>query len=329
MIMELKTADEEGRQRALDRYDILDSEAEKPFETVVNLVQNTLQVPMCAVSLIDRDRQWFKARRGLEVSETSRNVSFCTHTIERGEPLIVRDATKEPLFKDNPLVTGAPHIRAYLGVPLMTPDGYNLGSLCAIDNKPREFPPHEVNILKSFAKIVMDQLELRQIASRDSLTGALARRAWVEKAEEELKRTRRYGHALSFAMFDIDHFKRVNDTHGHREGDRVIQSLADCAMDEMREQDIFGRFGGEEFVLMMPETAIDGARELVERIRTGFADNPVKTSKGVEIRCTVSAGIAELAELETLETVLTRADGCLYAAKRAGRDRCVCDTVAT
>ncbi|MCR9255084.1 MAG: sensor domain-containing diguanylate cyclase [Alphaproteobacteria bacterium] len=325
MIMELKTEDEEGRQRALDRYEVLDTQEEKPFETVVNLVQNTLNVPMCAVSLIDRDRQWFKARRGLGVRETPRDISFCTHAIKHGEPLVVNDATQHPTFKDNPLVTGDPHIRAYLGIPLMTPDGYNVGSLCAIDDKPREFPAHEVNILASFAKIVIDQLELRQIAASDPLTGCLSRRAWVEKAEEEIKRAHRYDRALSVAIMDIDRFKNVNDTYGHPEGDKVIKLLAEVAEAEIRDQDGFGRYGGEEFVCLMPETALNEAESVAERIRHAFSDRETETAKGDTLSCTVSVGVAELTDFETLDSVLTRADAALYEAKNGGRNCVVCN----
>ena len=262
--------DECGRQMALDRLDVLDSAQEQPFEKIINLVQKTLRVPMCAISLIDQDRQWFKARRGLDVAETPRDISFCTHAIEKTEPFIVRDAQEDETFKDNPLVTGAPHIRSYAGIPLKTPDGYNIGTLCAIDTEPRAFPPHEIDILESFSKVVLDQLELRQIAATDALTGALSRRAWFNEAKLEVERADRYGRPLSMAIIDIDHFKEVNDVYGHPAGDTVIQGLAEVASGEIREHDAFGRFGGEEFVLLFPETNVTAAFEVAERVRMAF-----------------------------------------------------------
>lgn len=322
-LYQLKTADDEGRIRALERYEVLDSDEEKPFESIVTLVQQILRVPMCAVSLVDRHRQWFKARRGLEVRETPRDISFCTHTIQDSEPFIVRDARDHPLFQDNPLVTEEPHIRSYLGIPLRSPDGYNVGSLCAIDTKPREFPQHEIDILTNFAKVVMDELELRQIASLDGLTGALARRTWMEAAELEVKRAQRYDRPLCLAIMDIDRFKRVNDTYGHPAGDQVIKALAEACMNDRRETDLFGRYGGEEFVLMMPEVDIDAARSVAERFRRDFEGHDVDVGAGGTVRCTVSIGVAELTPGGSLESLLGEADSRLYEAKQSGRNRVV------
>ncbi len=323
---ETRTADEEGRLLALDRYGVLDSdEGEKPFENIVNLVQQTLKVPMCAVSLVDQHRQWFKARRGLGVRETARNISFCTHAIQQTEAYIISDAAQHPLFKDNPLVTGEPNIRAYLGIPLKTPDGYNIGSLCGIDTKPRDFQPHEVDIMKSFAKLVIDELELRMLASSDSLTGSMTRRAWNEAAEMEIKRAVRYGSDLSIAILDIDRFKAVNDTYGHPAGDKVIQLLADLCIKEKRDSDVFGRLGGEEFAFVLPETSGAWAKSFIGRVREKFSQSAIQIDSDATINCTLSAGVAELASLEQLAEIVARADRCLYEAKEAGRNRVVLD----
>lgn len=116
--------DEPGRQRALDRLKVVDSRAEPPFERIVDLVKTTLNAPICAVTLVDNDRQWFKAFRGLNVDQTPRDVAFCDHAIRAEAPFIVEDATKDARFANNPLVLFEPHIRAYLGIPLKMPDGY-------------------------------------------------------------------------------------------------------------------------------------------------------------------------------------------------------------
>ncbi|WP_343562430.1 sensor domain-containing diguanylate cyclase [Kiloniella sp. b19] len=323
MTTHTKLNDEAGRLSALHRYDVLDTPEEQPFENVVNLVQQTLQVPMCAVSLVDEHRQWFKARRGLGVCETGRDISFCTHAIQQTDPFIVNNAEEDPLFMNNPLVTEDPHIRSYLGIPLQTPEGYNIGSLCGIDIKPRDFQPHEVEIMKSFARIVVDELELRQIASSDALTGAMTRRAWCEIAEGEIKRAHRYKRKLSLAILDIDHFKHVNDTYGHPVGDRVIQFLANLCIDEKRESDFFGRYGGEEFVFLITETGEEESKNLLERIRKNFQDSPIPIGGGETIHCSISAGIASLREKEFLPPLLERADQRLYQAKETGRNRVV------
>lgn len=325
MIFDLKTDDEEGRARALERYDVLDTGKEEPFENIVSLVQQILQVPICAVSLIDRHRQWFKACRGLDICETPREVSFCTHTIRQADPFIVNDATRHPVFRHNPLVTDEPKIRSYAGIPLRTPDGYNVGTLCAIDTKPRDFDGPGITILKNFAKIVVDELELRQAASRDGLTGVLTRRAWTAQADAEIERSKRYGRRLSLAIMDIDQFKAINDTYGHLAGDRVIRHLAEVVKYLMRRSDFLGRFGGEEFVLMMPEAGRPDALAAAERIRTTFADAAVNLGGGRALTCTTSLGISELSDSDTLDTLLGRADRALYDAKETGRNRTAVD----
>lgn len=324
VLNQLKTDDDAGRVLALERYDVLDTQEERPFENIVNLIGQILAVPMSAVTLVHTNRQWFKARRGLP-AETPRNVSFCTYAIQQPEPLIIPDAKEDPRFAENPLVTGEPFIRAYMGVPLRTPDGYNIGSLCAIDTKPRDWPEHERSILINFAKVVMDELELRQIANADVLTGAMTRRAWMESAEAEIKRARRYGHPLSLVVMDIDRFKSVNDTHGHAAGDEVIKGLAGLMMDGIREQDAFGRYGGEEFVLLMPETDGPQAFEVADRLRLGFAGLRIEAGGGVALSCTCSMGLAVLEPDETLDEFIKRADRCLYAAKEEGRDRVIAE----
>lgn len=319
MLSDLKT-DEQGRLRALERLDVLDTVPEQPFENVVSLVQEILQVPICAVSLVDKDRQWFKARRGLACAETARNIAFCSEAIKRDIPLIIPETHDSHTFKANPLVVGEPYIRSYLGVPLKTPEGYVIGTLCAIDTRPREFIDSELSVLERFAKVVVDELELRQIASTDFLTGALSRRAWFEAANRETLRACRYRRPLSVLIMDIDRFKTINDRFGHAVGDQVIASVAETVMSNQRAPDIFGRYGGEEFVLALPETDCREAYALAERLRQA-----VKRSRLCgypDLAWTISIGVARLnPDNKSLQPALEKADYVLYEAKAAGRDQ--------
>lgn len=323
MLNDLKTNDEEGRARALERLDILDTEDERPFDNIVSLVEQVLSVPMCAVSLVDRNRQWFKARRGLDDKETARDISFCTHTIQEAELFTIADARKDPRFADSPLVTGGPCIRSYAGVPLHMPDGYNIGALCAMDTKPREFLLPEIEMLKNFAKMVVSEIELRDIAASDLLTGALTRRAWMETADAELTRLHQQGTPLSLFILDIDKFKSVNDTYGHQAGDEVIVQLADTCCAALVEPELFGRYGGEEFVALLPETDLEGAIQIADRCRSAFADKRINLDAGKEIRCTASFGVTECRAGDTVEMALARADTALYTAKSNGRNQAV------
>lgn len=319
MLTDFKS-DESGRLKALGGLNVLDSGDEQPFEHIVTLVQQILRVPMCAVSLIDKDRQWFKARRGIDGCETARDISFCTHAIRGTEPFIIPNALMDARFVNNPLVTGPPHIRSYAGIPLMTPDGYNIGSLCAMDDKPREFSAAEISILKNFAKLVVDELELRQVLSTDQLTGAMARAAWFDVAAKEVTRARRYNRPLCLLVLDIDHFKSVNDQLGHTAGDAVLRRVAQVVLGQLRQSDFLGRFGGEEFVVLLPETVVAEATILAERVR-----NAVKQASYPDhdtLRCTISIGVAELSQSEQMiGPLFERADNAVFLAKTNGRDR--------
>ena len=150
------------RLKALYRYKILDTPPEEGFDEIVKLICEICEVPIALVSLMDIERQWFKSKIGLNVNETSRCVSFCAHTIEHpAEVMIVQDATKDDRFANNPLVTSDPNIRFYAGTPLITPEGYKIGTLCIIDTVSRQLTKIQVNALLILSKQIINLIELR------------------------------------------------------------------------------------------------------------------------------------------------------------------------
>jgi PAS domain S-box-containing protein len=172
-------ADEEARIAALHDLCILDTPPEERFDRITRLAQVLLDVPICLISLVDRDRQWFKSRQGIDVSETPRALSFCAHAILDPGPLVIEDARADPRFQDNPLVCGAPYVRFYAGQPLHGPDGSRLGTLCVIDRVPRHPGREQLRWLRDLADIVEGELRLVRIAE-------LQRE--VNAAQEELRR---------------------------------------------------------------------------------------------------------------------------------------------
>ncbi|WP_420143872.1 sensor domain-containing diguanylate cyclase [Sphingobium sp.] len=314
--------DEPGRIAALRRYDILDTPSEDAFDKVTHLIRALFGVPISAVSLIDTGRQWFKSIEGLDASETPRSMAFCDHAIRRDEPLIITDALGDPRFSDNPLVTGEPHIRSYAGVPLRTPDGYNIGSLCAIDTRARDFAPEHLETLKALAPIVVEQMELRMLAERDSLSGSMTRRAFVAEMDKRIALHIRHQRPAALVLLDIDHFKQINDSHGHPVGDRVIEAVARCCATLSRPSDSVGRIGGEEFALLLPETGEADALAAAERFRLAIADLVIPHDP--PLRVTASFGVAAIGGGRmTSKDWLSAADAALYDAKRGGRNRAV------
>lgn len=318
-----KLQDEEGRLAALRRYDGAGAGSNVPFERIVELVRDVIDVPMAAVTLIDRDTQWLKAERGLDACSTLRRDAFCNYTIQQYGPLAVSDATLDGRFAENPMVLGHPRVRSYLGVPLITADGYAIGSLCAIDDEPRPFDARQGEIMRKLAQIVVEQLELQQIAKQDSMTGALTRRGFMAELDREFLRANRYDRPSALVIIDVDHFKSINDRHGHPAGDAVLISIANTCIATMRQSDVFGRLGGEEFALLLPETELDDAREAAERIRRLIEVTIVEIA-GTSIRTTVSMGVGPLTPLaEGVASWLAEADVALYEAKHFGRNRVV------
>jgi two-component system NtrC family sensor kinase len=176
------------RLAVLWQYDVLDTVPEQVFDDLADLAASICEAPVALITLVDEKRQWFKSKTGISVKETSRDVSFCGHAIMQHELFIVPDATKDDRFADNPLVTSNPKIRFYAGAPLITPDGYPLGTLCVIDKVPRTLRPDQKRALEILSRHVMTQLELRRhalelsraAAERDSIRKAL------QKVESEL-----------------------------------------------------------------------------------------------------------------------------------------------
>lgn len=151
-------ANEQQRLAALHELLLLDTPPEQRFDTIVEYAATEFDVPICLVTLVDHDRQWFKARVGLETCSTSRDISFCAHAILQQDVMVVPDAAKDARFADNPLVTSDPHIRFYAGVPLTLPSGFAVGTLCVIDIKARTFDAVERSILESLRDLLVVEL---------------------------------------------------------------------------------------------------------------------------------------------------------------------------
>jgi len=178
-----------------------------------------------------------------------------------------------------------------------------------------------VLVYRMAARIELSEQRLEYLATTDELTGLPNRRAAIDRLRSELSRAQRTKSSLGVAIIDIDHFKRVNDLHGHDAGDRVLVTVAGVLQDGLREYDLVGRIGGEEFIVVAPQVEADELRALAERLRASVAEHEVAVG-GTSLRITVSAGCAMAQEgEETTERLLKAADEALYAAKAAGRNQ--------
>jgi len=184
---------EAQRLAALREYHILDTGAEQAYDDITALAAYLCDVPIAMISLVDESRQWFKSKLGLNEQETPRDVAFCAHAILQSEPLIVRDALKDVRFADSALVMRAPHIRFYAGFPLSSPEGFALGTLCAIDRKPRQLSARQKTAMQALARQVMALLELRRVSAHMAdvlekvkmLHGLLPICAWCKRIRDD------------------------------------------------------------------------------------------------------------------------------------------------
>ena len=307
---------EEQRLEVLYRYGILDSPAEESFDRITRMAKWGLGVATATVSLVDRDRQWFKSRQGVEQDEMPRNISFCTHAIRSDQPLAVPDALEDARFRHSPLVVGPQKTRSYLGVPLRTSMGQNIGTLCVTDVVPREFRPDQIGFLQDLANVVMDELELRQLAKLDALTGALSARAFFAEASAAFARNKQSGRSSACITVNIRNLAQINEAHGRAAGDRVLADIADLCRVEMSPYGIIGRIQGDEFAVfdtdMTSTSAESFAALLRKKIRTSLI--PYST---LAIGATANVGVATPRDDEiSFKRMYAR------ASKRANVRRC-------
>ena len=224
---------ESARLKALLDYNVLDSETERSFDELTELVSAVLDVPIALVSLIDQKRQWFKSHHGLDATETPREIAFCAHAILDEEVFVVEDSHEDERFCDNPLVTDAPHVRFYAGAPLITPEGYKIGTLCGIDHQPHVLSPKQRRLLQIIAHQVVALLELRKyVATQNRLlqeqSQLLARSEAVNREIQDLVSV--ISHDLRAPVLNLVGFSNEIRT-GTRELDQLIRECR-CKLPE-------------------------------------------------------------------------------------------------
>jgi diguanylate cyclase (GGDEF)-like protein len=314
-------ADEEQRLRELERYGVIGTASDQHFDRIVALASSILGTPMSAISLVDADRQWFLARKGIALPETSRAISFCAHAIAGDDLLVVPDALADERFRTNPLVTAEPHLRFYAGAPLQTPEGHKLGTLCTLDQQPRHPSEAQLEQLRLLGDVVMRELELRRLRHCCPITGLANRKTFLAIGEQEFQRVRKEGHPLSLLCFDIDNFRQINNRWGHHHGDEVLFDLCKLAKGFLREQDYAGRLGDGEFALLFVGLAHGQALAIAEALREA-----VTHMGGVHIhsdfKLHISGGLTSVeAQDRSFSDVVRRADQAMELAKINGRNQ--------
>ncbi|RZS87537.1 diguanylate cyclase (GGDEF)-like protein [Motilibacter rhizosphaerae] len=452
---------EDARLAVLDSYAVLDTPPEAAYDQVTRALAERFGTKTALVTLVDRERQWFKSRWGFEERETPREVSFCARTMHEPDLLVVPDATADPRFRDNPYVTGPDHVRFYAGAPLVDASGAALGAVCVVHDEPRELLPEEAEALRAAAEEVRTQLQLRRslreltervtgradvpapdlllelldrspsglavlspelkvlwcneplgrlvgsrgaagdalddvvppavaeqvaplvrhamagaettdvevalrsearervlrltafglrdwrgepyavglgvrdvteqrhaehrlrhLAEHDQLTGLVTRARFEEEVELELQRAARYGGTHGLLVLDLDNFKHVNDSWGHKAGDALLAGVAAALQERLRETDVVARLGGDEFAVLLREVDLTAATALAESLVSAVA--AVRVPGARTGRASTSIGGCVFGEgWADAAAVVVAADSAMYDAKEAGRNRAV------
>ncbi len=298
-------------------------------------VAHRFSAGMVLVSVVIGEQEWFRvhvnqSRRALGKLASPRTWAFVRHVLEGHEPLVVPDVQQHPFFSQAefpPVGT----LRGYAGVPIQSAGGHVDGALCLFDGEPIAFDARALDSLAETGRRLGLELDLSRervdsherftalsrLALTDPVTALANRRGGEEALAREVARARRTGAPLSLVLLDIDRFKNVNDKAGHAVGDRVLRGISDILSASQRGSDLAMRWGGEEFLVLLPDVGLAGARIFAERVRENVQNLDVADAG----RITVSAGVSELAAEEDPAVALARADANLYRAKAAGRNR--------
>ncbi|PIU67461.1 MAG: hypothetical protein COS84_04590 [Armatimonadetes bacterium CG07_land_8_20_14_0_80_40_9] len=307
-------------------------ELDKLLPQVIERTSEIMQVKEAILMLTDSQTKELIVRQACgEDTERLKEVKFklgegiAGWVAQRGEPLLLNDAQSDSRFK---LFSQQEKnkIRSLLCVPLIAQD-QTLGVISLADKTSGEnFTENDLRFFTTIASQVataIDNARLYELAITDELTNLYIYRYFRQRLDNEIKRSRRYFFPLALIILDIDHFKRVNDTYGHQCGDFVLKELAKIIKEEVREVDISCRYGGEEFTVILPETDLEGASTLAERLRESVEEHSFLFKKQL-LKITISLGVAELSpSLSGIEELINLADIALYQAKEGGRNKVV------
>lgn len=317
----MKTPDlpqnEQERLSTLKSLTILDSAPDERFDRLTRIAVKLFDVPVALVSIVDKNRQWFKSCQGLDITETPRDLSFCGHAILGEGAFVVEDTHEDERFVDNPLLIGQKHIRFYAGYPIRYLDGSKLGTLCIKDVKPRDFTEEDRRLLRDLATIVEHEIQAVELATMDELTGILNRRGFNMSAEKSLNICKRGALPVALVFLDLNEFKPINDKFGHAEGDKALQQFASVLDDVGRDSDIVARMGGDEFVILLVDADKKAVDQVMKRFSQQIESCNEQQALGYDITFSYGIVLFDPAKHVTINDLLSEGDALMYKRKKS------------
>lgn len=332
--------DEAKRIASIKRMQLIATPSEETFDRITRTAQRVFDTPIAFISIVADKYLWLKSMVGLSNELAPRDLAPCGHVIYDKQTLVLEDAQQDERFFDNDFVCNNMDIRFYAGRPLFNAEGFVVGTLCLIDHQPRKMTQDERETFDAIGYWVesvfaarglskaMDQLlsdldEARRVSMMDSLLQIWNRGAIEDILSREADQAKRQKNCISILMIDIDHFKEVNDIYGHHVGDVALLEVVKALRHELRSYDSLGRYGGEEFLVILPNTLQADAIKLAERLRLSVERSTIH-NESYELHCTISIGVAvaDFSQLTPdIQQVAISADQALLQAKANGRNR--------
>lgn len=314
--------DETLRLQSLHSLKILDTHPEDRYDRITRLATRVFDVPIALVSLVDKDRQWFKARQGLDACETSREISFCGHAIAKDDVFIVEDASLDERFSDNPLVIEDPHIRFYAGYPLKSPCGGRIGTLCIIDRVARSFSEEDAEMLQEMGQMVEEELQSLTQATTDELTLISNRRGFTAIASHVLAICHRLRLPAALLAFDLNDFKEINDQFGHQAGDKALIDFAKILLKTFRDADVVARLGGDEFCVFCTDLKEVNTRTALQRLQEKIDVWNSMPDQNGQLGFSVGTIVFDADRHATIDDLMCDADKAMYSDKKERQLKC-------
>ena len=272
MTKPLIPVDEARRLETLRNLKLLDTPPEERFDRVTRLARRVFGVPVAILSLVDKDRQWFKSHQGLETVETPREISFCGHAITGDQVFVVNDAAHDERFNDNPLVTHEPNARFYAGCPITAPDTSRIGALGIIDREPRELSDEELVLLSDMGRMIEEELATTTPSTSDAATGLSNRRGLSLIGKHLLTLCRRLHHPASLLVVRFANLANIDESFGYSEGDRAVIELVELLKASFPSADLIGRPTIDSFGILFAGSALNSAERACDHLNELVAD---------------------------------------------------------
>lgn len=272
MIKPAIPSNEAQRLQTLRDLDLLDTAPEERFDRVTRLAKQIFSTSIALVSLVDADRQWFKSRQGLDAEETPRDISFCGHAILDDKIMVVNNAEQDQRFCDNPLVCGNPNIRFYAGYPLAAPDGSRIGTLCVIDDKPKDISKEQLQLLRELGRMVEEELIASNDSTLDRVTELSNRNGFITIADHLLPMCRRRKQPATLLMFEVQNLQEIEATSGLPAAENVAVELAHMLMACFRDSDVVARLTYDIFCVLLAGADLEGAEPARYRFDTQLSE---------------------------------------------------------